>query len=128
MHAPRLNRADADDVLRASPSKHRPIARVDWDAITSSAMARTPLTGCTHPAGERRGRDSVVSDCPVSVYVVSASAPATTSRISWVISACRARFIASVSESMSSPAAFDAFRIAVIRAPCSEAADSRRAR
>ena len=61
-------------------------------------------------------------------YCVSASAPATTSRISWVISAWRARFIASVSVSISSPADFEAFRIAVIRAPCSEAADSSSAR
>jgi hypothetical protein len=59
---------------------------------------------------------------------VSASAPATTSRISWVISAWRARFICSVSPSISSPAFFDALRIAVIRAPCSDAADSSRAR
>ncbi len=59
---------------------------------------------------------------------VSASAPATTSRISWVISAWRARFIASVSPSISSPADFVAFRIADIRAPCSDAADSSSAR
>src|SRR5829696_6726963 len=58
----------------------------------------------------------------------SASAPATTSRISWVISACRARFISSVSRSIRSPAFFDAFRIAVMRAPCSDAADSSSAR
>ena len=58
----------------------------------------------------------------------SASAPATTSRISWVISAWRARFICSVSVSISSPAFFEAFRIAVMRAPCSDAADSSSAR
>ena len=61
-------------------------------------------------------------------YSVSASAPATTSRISWVISAWRARFIASVSVSISSPAALEALRMAVMRAPCSEAADSSSAR
>ena len=58
----------------------------------------------------------------------SASAPATTSRISWVISAWRARFIWSVSVSISSPAFFDAFRIAVIWAPWNDAADSSSAR
>src|SRR3954465_3408355 len=57
-----------------------------------------------------------------------ASAPPTTSRISWVISACRALFMARVRSSISSPAFFEALRIAVIRAPCSEAADSSRAR
>ena len=62
------------------------------------------------------------------VQAVSASAPATTSRISWVISAWRARFIWSVRLSISSPAFFDALRIAVMRAPCSEAADSSSAR
>ena len=61
-------------------------------------------------------------------YCVSASAPATTSRISCVISACRARFIASRSVSISSPAFFEALRMAVIRAPCSDAADSSSAR
>jgi hypothetical protein len=45
-----------------------------------------------------------------------------------VISAWRARFIASVRLSISSPAFFDALRIAVIRAPCSDAADSSSAR
>src|SRR5438270_10361197 len=59
---------------------------------------------------------------------VRASAPATTSRISWVISACRARFIARVRLSISSPAFLEALRIAVIWAPCLEAADSSRAR
>ncbi len=57
-----------------------------------------------------------------------ASAPPTTSRISCVISAWRARFICSVRVSISSPAFLDAFRIAVIRAPCSDAADSSSAR
>ncbi len=61
-------------------------------------------------------------------YWVRASAPATTSRISCVISAWRARFMSSVSDVISSPAFLDAFRIAVIRAPCSDAADSSRAR
>ena len=45
-----------------------------------------------------------------------------------MIAAWRARFIASVRLSISSPAAFDAFRIAVMRAPCSDAPDSRSAR
>ena len=58
----------------------------------------------------------------------SASAPPTTSRISCVISAWRARFMLSVSVSISSPAFFEALRIAVMRAPCSEAVDSSSAR
>src|SRR6185436_17153195 len=57
-----------------------------------------------------------------------ASAPATTSMISWVISAWRARFISSVRSSMTSPAFWDALRIAVMRAPCSDAVDSSSAR
>ena len=45
-----------------------------------------------------------------------------------MISACRARFIWSVYDSISSPAFSDAFRMAVIRAPCSDAVDSSSAR
>ena len=45
-----------------------------------------------------------------------------------MISAWRARFIYSVRLSISSPAFFDALRIAVIRAPCSDAVDSSSAR
>ena len=56
------------------------------------------------------------------------SAPATTSRISWVISACRTRFISRVRSEITSLALSAAFRIAVIRAPCSEAVDSSSAR
>ena len=56
------------------------------------------------------------------------SAPATTSMISWVISACRARFISSVRSVMISPAFSDALRIAVICAPKNPAADSTSAR
>src|SRR5204863_9782104 len=63
-----------------------------------------------------------------SPFHTSASAPATTSMISWVISAWRARFISSVRSSMISPAFSEALRIAVIRAPCSEAVDSSSAR
>ena len=44
--------------------------------------------------------------------------------ISWVISAWRARFISSVRSSMTSPAFSEALRIAVMRAPSSEAVDS----
>ena len=58
----------------------------------------------------------------------SASAPATTSMISCVISAWRARFICSVRPSISSPAFSEALRIAVMRAPCSDAVDSSSAR
>ncbi len=61
-------------------------------------------------------------------YPVRASAPATTSRISCVISAWRARLRESVSRSMRSPAFFDAFRIAVICEARTAAADSSRAR
>ena len=63
-----------------------------------------------------------------SGYWVKASAPATISRISCVICACRARFICSVKVSINSPAFFDAFRIAVICAARNEVADSSSAR
>ena len=56
------------------------------------------------------------------------SAPATTSMISCVISAWRARFISSVRSVMISPAFSEALRIAVMRAPCSDAVDSSSAR
>ncbi len=56
------------------------------------------------------------------------SAPATTSMISWVISAWRARFICSVKSVMISPAFSEALRIAVIWAPKKPAADSTSAR
>src|SRR5204862_6501818 len=56
-----------------------------------------------------------------------ASAPATTSRISCVISDWRTRFISNVRLPIMSCAFSAALRIAVIRAPCSEAADSSRA-
>ena len=58
----------------------------------------------------------------------SDSAPATTSMISWVISAWRARFISSVRSSISSLALSEALRMAVMRAPCSDAVDSSSAR
>ena len=61
-------------------------------------------------------------------YCVRASAPATTSRISCVISAWRARLSESVRLSISSPAFFDALRIAVIWEARNAAADSSRAR
>ena len=64
----------------------------------------------------------------VSKSYPSASAPATTSRISWVISACRTRFISRVRSPIISSAFSAALRIAVIRAPSSEAADSSSAR
>ena len=54
----------------------------------------------------------------------SPSAPATTSMISWVISAWRCRLAARVRSSMSSPALSDALRMALMRAPCSDAVDS----
>src|SRR3954469_1344505 len=57
----------------------------------------------------------------------SPSAPATTSMISWVISAWRWRFISRVRSSIRSDAFSDALRMAVIRAPCSDAVDSSRA-
>ena len=61
-------------------------------------------------------------------YPESPSAPPTTSKISWVISAWRARFISSVRSSINVLAFSDALRIAVIRAPCSDAVDSSSAR
>jgi len=61
-------------------------------------------------------------------FYPSASAPPTTSRISWVISACLARFISRVRSSIIVSAFSAALRIAVIRAPSSEAADSSSAR
>ena len=82
-------------------------------------LLRTPRTLVRSRRGEA---------CLALEHYVNASAPATTSRISWVISAWRARFMLSVSESMSSPAFFEALRIAVIRAPCSDAVDSSSAR
>jgi hypothetical protein len=63
-----------------------------------------------------------------SPFHTNASAPATTSMISWVISAWRARFISSVRSSMTSPAFCEALRMAVMRAPSSEAVDSSSAR
>ena len=58
----------------------------------------------------------------------SASAPATTSRLSCVMAAWRARLSASVRASIISSAASLALRMALIRAPCSLALDSRSAR
>ncbi len=72
---------------------------------------------------QRLARQASWSDQPAR-----ASAPPTTSRISWVISAWRARFIWSVTRSINSPAFFDAFRIAVIWAAWNDAADSSSAR
>jgi hypothetical protein len=63
-----------------------------------------------------------------SPFQTSASAPATTSMISWVISAWRARFISSVRSSMTSAAFCEALRMAVMRAPSSDAVDSSSAR
>ena len=57
----------------------------------------------------------------------SAAAPPTISIISLVIPAWRARFIVRVSESIKSTALFVAASIAVMRAPCSAAADSSKA-
>ena len=48
--------------------------------------------------------------------------------ISWVISAWRARFISSVRSSMTSAAFSEALRMAVMRAPSSDAVDSSSAR
>ena len=48
--------------------------------------------------------------------------------ISWVISAWRSRFISRVRSLMMSPAFSEALRIAVMRAPCSDAVDSSSAR
>ena len=96
----------------------------------SSTNAHGPsATRATKPfSASRSSSRANTSTRKASHYPVRASAPATTSRISCVISACRARFIASVMLSISSPADFDALRIAVMRAPCSDAADSSSAR
>ena len=56
----------------------------------------------------------------------NAEAPETISIISLVMAAWRTRFMFRVSEEIKSPAFFEAASIAVIRAPCSEATDSRR--
>ena len=86
------------------------------------------------PPGERRGFELGAREAPGSNgrekpgAVVKRVGAGTTSRISWVISAWRARFICSVRLSISSAAFFEALRIAVIRAPCSDAADSSNAR
>ena len=90
---------------------------------TSRVAPRRRFLGCRLPRLGQRERRPAEPQAQAS-----ASAPATTSRISCVISAWRARFISSVSRSISSPAFFDAFRIAVIRAPCSDADDSSSAR
>ena len=58
----------------------------------------------------------------------SDSAPATTSMISWVIAAWRSRLNCSVRSLMMSPAFSEALRMAVMRAPCSDAVDSSSAR
>ena len=55
---------------------------------------------------------------------MSPSAPATTSMISCVISAWRWRLAARVRSSISSAALSDALRMALMRAPCSDAVDS----
>jgi len=57
-----------------------------------------------------------------------AAAPLTISIISFVIFACRARFMASVSESIMSVALLVAESMAVMRAACSAATDSMSAR
>src|SRR5438876_11414334 len=58
----------------------------------------------------------------------SAAAPETISMISRVMAACRTRFIFKVNEEIRSPAFLEAASIAVMRAPCSEAIDSSKAR
>jgi len=58
----------------------------------------------------------------------SDSAPATTSMISCVMSAWRSRLSCSVRSSMISDAFSEALRMAVMRAPCSDAVDSSSAR
>jgi len=64
----------------------------------------------------------------LGAYPFNASAPLTISVSSVVIVACRARFICSVSRAIMSTELFVAESIAVIRAPCSPATDSRRMR
>ena len=102
-----------------------------WAAWETPAAVATEIAAAVGDAPRRRRRASGRIPRlrnPASRDQVSASAPATTSRISWVISAWRARFISSERLSIISPAFFEAFRIAVIRAPCSDADDSRSAR
>ena len=64
----------------------------------------------------------------IASYPARASAPATISRISCVICAWRARFNESVRLSISSPAFFDALRIAFICDARNAAAESSSAR
>ncbi len=95
----------------------------------ASALQRT-VRVWTFGTGAAAGTASIDPDTHRGAcgYPASASAPATTSRISCVISACLARFIASVSVSISSPAFFEALRMALICAPRNDAADSSSAR
>jgi PemK-like, MazF-like toxin of type II toxin-antitoxin system len=123
---PRLRRAligPCTTTVRGIPTEVHLEPAEDPIPRASVGSATKACGGCA-----RRWRSRSPAKLDLLRYCVSASAPATTSRISCVISAWRARFICSVSESMSSPAFFDALRMAVMRAPCSDAADSSSAR
>jgi hypothetical protein len=117
---------------RALPSavdRDRPVdlgQRVGEDGLDDDA-------GDLLDAADVAGSSEVSAGGAVSVVAMvllrrATRRPATTSTISEVISAWRARFISSVRSSMTSPAFSEALRIAVMRAPCSEAVDSSSAR
>jgi hypothetical protein len=101
---------------------------VPWHAVLLIVMGLALLTAfeIALPSGSRRSSPGTRTER--GSYPLRASAPATTSRISCVISAWRARLSERVRLSMSSPAFFDAFRIAVICEARKAAADSSSAR
>jgi len=116
-------RSAAPAAIRSAPSGRRN------EAPKAPARKSTTMAGPASLIGCRR---TISSSCSPGrrrdrIYF-SASAPLTTSRISLVIDACRILFIFSVRLSIISVALRVALSIAVIRAPCSAAADSSRAR
>ena len=129
-------RADAR-VLRLLGVASRSIVIAELISGSSSgktASITTPWISSIRPTLRSRSSWLLVCSvrcwlpCSVSLRRRGASAPATTSMISCVISAWRSRFICSVRSSMMSPAFSEALRIAVMRAPCSDAVDSSSAR
>ena len=112
------------DLLPVAPGTDVGVERAELDAALSLDRTGQPgsradpvvfvVRGRHDSIKHRRCAEEAVSGKFADVrfardYAVSASAPPTTSRISCVISACRARFISSVRLSISSAAFFDAF-------------------
>ena len=98
---------------------------VENDALDLDDAAGVLLVG--HFESPVQAVSGTASGASLNGHCVSAPAR-TISRISCVICACRARFICSVYVSISSPAFFDALRIAVICAARNDVADSSSAR